>query len=326
MAGCYRTCGEEMASALGAQARLRYDPQVEPAPDDTRELSPVAPYDLLGTVRWLRTGGRDPSFVLGARGFRRALTTSDGVATVEVEDMGHHLRVRAWGPGAAQACASAAELVGAHRPPWDLPSAGHRPLDDLARRYPGLRLANPGDVFEALLISIPQQLVTWREAVAGWRRLVLRAGSPAPLGLVASPTPRQVRALSLHDVVGCGIGRRRAETILRCARAAGRLQEVTQMSSADAMDRLQRVRGIGPWTAASVLGQRLGRADVVIEGDVHLPNTVAYGLVGQARSDDAGMRELLAPYAGHEMRVVMLLMAGGVSAPRRGPKVAPRWR
>jgi hypothetical protein len=36
------------------------------------------------------------------------------------------------------------------------------------------------------------------------------------------------------------------------------------------------------------------------------------------------MLELLAPWAGHRARVVRLLEASGIRAPRYGPRVAPR--
>jgi len=296
-----------------------------PVPDRSCRLRPAAPYDLLGTTRWLRTGHRDPSFRRLDDGFQRAMTTVDGVATVQVRTADDEVQVDAWGEGAEAAVARVPALIGLHEAPWPLPTV-HPRLTAVARRFAGLRLTDTGDVFEALLVTIPQQLVTWQEAAATWRRLVQRAGAPAPLGLVAPPTARQVRRLSLPDVVGCGLARRRAETLLRVARVAGRLQAAHERPTPAAMQLLQRVRGVGPWTAASALGMRLGRADVVIEGDVHLPHTVAHGLVGQARSDDAEMRELLAPYDGHAMRVVLWLMAAGVRAPRRGPKQAPRWR
>jgi len=297
-----------------------------PSADAHCTLHPTLPFDLMGTLRWLRAGHRDPTVQRGADRHRRALVTEDGVATVELRADGEAVVASAWGPGAEAALARVPALIGLADEPWALPSGHHPRLDELARRHPGLRLVNTGDVFEALLVTVPQQLVTWQEAVAGWRRLVEKAGSPAPLGLIASPTAAQVRRLSLHDVVGCGIARRRAETILRCARVAGRLQQAASMPTPAAMERLMAVPGVGPWTAASVLGQRLGRPDVIIEGDVHLPNTVAYGLTGQARADDPAMRRILAPYAGQEMRVVLLLMAGGVSAPKRGPRRAPGWR
>ena len=53
-------------------------------------------------------------------------------------------------------------------------------------------------------------------------------------------------------------------------------------------------------------------------GDYHLPNTVAWALAGEARADDDRMLELLAPFAGQRGRVVRLLKAGGISAPKFG--------
>jgi 3-methyladenine DNA glycosylase/8-oxoguanine DNA glycosylase len=55
-------------------------------------------------------------------------------------------------------------------------------------------------------------------------------------------------------------------------------------------------------------------------GDYHLPNVVAWALAGEPRGDDARMLELLEPYAGHRGRVQRLLEAGGIGAPKFGPR------
>jgi hypothetical protein len=47
---------------------------------------------------------------------------------------------------------------------------------------------------------------------------------------------------------------------------------------------------------------------------------VAWALAGEPRGDDARMLELLDPYRGHRGRVLRLLAAGGVVAPRFGPR------
>ena len=41
-------------------------------------------------------------------------------------------------------------------------------------------------------------------------------------------------------------------------------------------------------------------------------------------TDDAGMLELLAPYAGHRYRVTRLIELGGSRPPRRGPRMPVR--
>ena len=81
--------------------------------------------------------------------------------------------------------------------------------------------------------------------------------------------------------------------------------------------------GIGFWTAAEVAQRAWGDADAISVGDFHIPSIVGYALLGR-KIDDAGMLELLAPYAPHRHRVVPLLEAGGVNAPRFGPRFAPR--
>jgi 3-methyladenine DNA glycosylase/8-oxoguanine DNA glycosylase len=82
--------------------------------------------------------------------------------------------------------------------------------------------------------------------------------------------------------------------------------------------------GIGPWTAAEVGRSALGDPDAVSVGDFHLPNLVSWALAGEPRGDDSRMLELLEPYRGQRGRVVRLLEASGLRAPRYGPPMSPR--
>ncbi len=75
-----------------------------------------------------------------------------------------------------------------------------------------------------------------------------------------------------------------------------------------------------------VAGLALGDADALPEGDYHLPNVLAWVMEGIARAGAARLLALLAPFAGHRWRVVRLLMAGNVGAPRFGPRLSrSRW-
>ena len=67
-----------------------------------------------------------------------------------------------------------------------------------------------------------------------------------------------------------------------------------------------------------------GDPDAVSVGDFHIPHTVAWALAGEARGTDARMLELLAPFTGHRGRVCDLLAAGGISAPKFGPRMPVR--
>jgi hypothetical protein len=50
---------------------------------------------------------------------------------------------------------------------------------------------------------------------------------------------------------------------------------------------------------------------------------VGWTLAGRI-TDDAGLLELLAPYAGHRYRVSRLIELGGSAPPRRGPRMSVR--
>jgi 3-methyladenine DNA glycosylase/8-oxoguanine DNA glycosylase len=96
------------------------------------------------------------------------------------------------------------------------------------------------------------------------------------------------------------------------------------MAPEEARRRLCALPGLGPWSAAKVALAALGDADAVAVGDYHLPHLVSWALAGEPRGDDARMLELLEPCRGHRGRVTRLLVAGGLQAPRYGPRMALR--
>ena len=122
-----------------------------------------------------------------------------------------------------------------------------------------------------------------------------------------------------------GVGYARARNLIEVARVAHAVRRASALPTDDATRLLQYVRGVGPWTASFVLGTRLGRPEPVPLGDFHIPNQVAWALAGEPRGDDARMLELLAPFEGQAFRVVRLLFAARIEAPRRGPRRDP-WR
>jgi 3-methyladenine DNA glycosylase/8-oxoguanine DNA glycosylase len=199
-------------------------------------------------------------------------------------------------------------------------------LAELHHRLPGLRIARSRAVVEATVASVIEQKVVGKEARRAYVALVRRHGTRAPgppgaAGMLVPPPPHVLAATpywAFHDL---GIERGRADTIRRVASVASRLEEAVTMSVAAAHARLRAVPGVGAWTAAEVAIVALGDADAVSLGDYHLPHQVSWALAGRARGDDARMLELLEPYRGHRGRVIRLLEAGGVTAPRFGPRL-----
>jgi 3-methyladenine DNA glycosylase/8-oxoguanine DNA glycosylase len=182
-------------------------------------------------------------------------------------------------------------------------------------------------VLEALVPAVLEQKVVSLEAHRAWRLLLIRFGEPAPgpaparmRVFPAARTWQQIPSWEWHQA---GVEAVRARTIAAAARAAGRLEEILTMTAADADHRLQVLPGIGPWTSAEIRQRACGDADAVSVGDYNLPAAVGWALAGRV-TDDAGMLELLAPYAGHRYRATRLVELSGVRPPRRGPRLAPR--
>jgi 3-methyladenine DNA glycosylase/8-oxoguanine DNA glycosylase len=137
------------------------------------------------------------------------------------------------------------------------------------------------------------------------------------------PAPATWQAIPSWDWHRAGVEAVRARTIATAARLAGRLEALSCLPSDEADRLLQSLPGIGPWTAAEVRQRASGDADAVSVGDYHIPGQVGWALAG-APADDAGMLELLAPYAGQRYRVTRLIELGGQGPPRRGPRLSTR--
>jgi 3-methyladenine DNA glycosylase/8-oxoguanine DNA glycosylase len=197
---------------------------------------------------------------------------------------------------------------------------------ELQRRFPGLRLPRTGQLVPALLPAITEQKVTGGEARAAYVAIVRRFGEPAPgpAGLTLTPAAARLAQLPYFEFHPFGLERRRAELLTSVARGARDIEAMTALPPADALARLQTIRGIGAWTAAEATRIAFGDPDAVSLGDAHLPDLVSWALAGEARADDGRMLELLAPYVGQRARVIRLLEVSGIRIPRFGPRFAPR--
>ena len=304
------------------------DPAREPAIERTIELD--GPLDLALTLGPLYRGRADPAMRLGPRGVIRATRTAAGAATLELRPTSpSKVAAAAWGPGAEAALEAAPTLLGLHDASDGFEPDRHPVVARMARRLRGLRLPRSEAVFEALLPAILEQKVTGGEAFRSYRGLILRFGEPAPgphgaRGLRLPPAPETLAALPYYAFHPYGVEARRADVIRRLARDARRLEGLLAGSPELAAARLQAYPGIGPWTAAEVTLRAFGDPDAVSVGDFHLPNLVAYVLAGEPRADDARMLELLEPWRGHRARVIRLLEASGLGAPRYGPRMPTR--
>jgi 3-methyladenine DNA glycosylase/8-oxoguanine DNA glycosylase len=296
-------------------------------PDAVSTLRLTRPLDLRATLWPVRRGGADPTVRLGDGEVWRATRTPAGPGAERLVALaGGELRIEAWGPGAAWLVERAPALVGELDDDSDFrPDAPL--LRDLRRRHPGLRLCRSEAVFEAAAGSILEQRVAGAQAWRSWRALVYGLGEPAPgplAGLMVPPAPGRLAEARYPVYHVYGVERGRAETLRRAAAHAGRLEEALEMPLDAARARLRALPGMGAWTAAEVALVALGDPDAVSVGDYHLPHAVSWALAGEPRGSDERMLELLEPYRGHRARVLRLLLASGIGAPRRGPRLPLR--
>ncbi|MFI2437491.1 DNA-3-methyladenine glycosylase family protein [Streptomyces sp. NPDC018693] len=299
-----------------------------PTAGRVRTYAPDGPLDLGLVLGPLRRGPGDPTFrVLPDGSVWRASLTPAGPGTLRVSLHGGEVRGEAWGPGAEWLLERLPELVGAA----DDPSVfvpRHRVVAMARHRRPGLRLTRTGLVLESLIPSILEQKVTTDEAYRAWRLLVRKFGEPAPgpagVGerrMWVMPGARTWALIPSWEWHRAGVDNKRASTVLRAVRVAGRLEEAVGMGVAEAQARLEVVPGVGPWTSAEVVQRSHGAADAVTVGDLHLPGIVGFALAGDRDADDAVMLELLRPYAGQRHRAARLILLSGRVPGRRAPRM-----
>lgn len=195
------------------------------------------------------------------------------------------------------------------------------------RARPGWRVPYTGLVMESLVPAIIEQKVTGAEAFAGERALLWRFGSLAPgagaeIGLRVAPPPSRLAAIASWEWLQMGITPQRSAVLMRVARIADRLEEFALSDPEETCRRMRSVPGIGLWTVAEVAHRALGHADAVSFGDYHVAKNIGWALTG-SEVDDAGLAELLASYRPHRYRVQRLVEMGGLSRPRRGPRMSP---
>jgi 3-methyladenine DNA glycosylase/8-oxoguanine DNA glycosylase len=311
----------DLPRTLGVHARGRGDPAYQVTPDGyiwRTALTPEGP----GT---LRVAPARPAQAGSARAGSMPAGSAQAGSAAEPE-LVTVIRAAAWGPGAGWLLRELPGMLGADDDRTGFAPA-HPLLRELSARHPGVRVGRSGRVLEALVPAVLEQKVVGAEARRAWRYLLLKFGDPAPgpapAGMRVSPPPGTWRRIPSWEWHRAGVEGVRARTIVGAAEVAGRLEEIVTMPPADADRRLRSLPGIGVWTSAEVRQRACGDADAVSVGDYHLPSRVGWALAGR-RVDDAGMLELLAPYAGHRHRAARLVELAGIAPPRHGPRMSIR--
>jgi 3-methyladenine DNA glycosylase/8-oxoguanine DNA glycosylase len=170
----------------------------------------------------------------------------------------------------------------------------------------GLRPARLGTVAHALLRAVAGQLIeAWRSRAI--ERRVIRTIGEEFRGLHAPPTAAALGPLAPVELQRLGLSARKASTIVRLCRTVD-LERLKSLESAAVATRLERERGLGPWSVGVVFLEGLGRFDRGLVGDLGLIK-LCTALTGRW-ADAADTEELLAPYEDWAGLASVYLLAG----------------
>lgn len=149
-------------------------------------------------------------------------------------------------------------------------------LGALAAAQPGLRVPGAFDGFEIIVRAIVGQQIAVAHALGVLSRMAQRFGTQvdgAAAGLRTTfPRAQVFAALAPAALQACGITRLRAQAIVAVARevAAGRITPEPLAPLAATLEALQRIPGIGAWTAQIIAMRALAWPNAFPAGDAVL--------------------------------------------------------
>ena len=165
-------------------------------------------------------------------------------------------------------------------------------LGETLRRVRGLRPMRTGTVAQALLRAVAGQLIQASRA-REIERTIIRAATREHAGLHAPPTSADLAQFSPAQLGRLGLGARRAACLIRLCRSFD-LERLKQQPSAAVAARLERERGLGPWSVGVICIEGLGRYEHGLARDLGLAK-LASALWGRwAEPEEADV--LLEPY------------------------------
>jgi len=166
------------------------------------------------------------------------------------------------------------------------------------RRLRGMRTRRKATVTHAAIRAVSGQLIQASRALA-IERAIIRACDADP------PTRDALAALSPARLTGCGLAASRAAALSRLARA---LDLEALRGRDDALVRLARERGVGPWTVGVIALQGLGRYDAGLVDDLALVKLLAS--LRRRWPEPGETAEILAPYAEWQGLASVFLLQG----------------
>jgi len=159
-----------------------------------------------------------------------------------------------------------------------------RVMAHLTRKLRGLKSLTTPTVFEALIDSIIEQQISLNIANKMEERLIKTFGGVLSLDkevYYAFPTPQKLASASVLKLRNCGLSQRKAEYIRDISKMIidGKLNLEKLKDHEDANDiitELDRIRGIGTWTAELTMVRGMQKLEAFPADDLGLRRVIAH--------------------------------------------------
>ena len=144
-------------------------------------------------------------------------------------------------------------------------------LGRASKHLRGLRPARTATVAQALLRAVCGQLVDWKTGRTLERRVIraLQSRAVAATGLCEPPTTSALAAVAPFELRRIGLHERRGAAVVRLCRSL-ELERLHDLPTDAVVRRIERERGLGPWSAGVVCLEGLGRSEHGLVGDLGL--------------------------------------------------------
>jgi 3-methyladenine DNA glycosylase/8-oxoguanine DNA glycosylase len=187
-------------------------------------------------------------------------------------------------------------------------------LGRAAKHLRGLRPIRTATVAQSLLRAVCGQLIDSKTARDLERRVIRALQScdadvPVPgTGLSEPPTTSALAAAAPFELRRLGLHERRGAVVVRFCRSI-ELERLHELPTDAVVRRLERERGLGPWSAGVVCLEGLGRYEHGLVGDLGLVKLVR-SLRGRRVVEEWETAELLEPYGEWAGLASVYLLAG----------------
>jgi 3-methyladenine DNA glycosylase/8-oxoguanine DNA glycosylase len=167
-------------------------------------------------------------------------------------------------------------------------------LNRAAKHLRGLRPVRVATVAQALLRAVCGQLIDSKTARSHERRVIRALAPRDENGLCEPPSTAALAAVAPFELRRLGLHERRGAAVVRLCRSF-ELERLHGLPTETVVRRIERERGLGPWSAGVVCLEGLGRFEHGLVGDLGLIKLVR-ALRGRPVVETWETAELLEPY------------------------------